>query len=336
MIKKALLFIVIISSFFIGVPLANDKSLQKKEGQILEQKLNVINETKENSKEKENYDKNKFDFSPLITIIGIFVSASLIIWQMGRQHKNNIELQRQNNREKLKLKIYSKYRESISEASDKIGTAGTNARLIVTHFNIYVDQISKGITPLPIKYREPAFRDLHFSAINSVVNLIFVIEEFEIVNPNLKIFRTAFSYANHCMSKAFTSFQQILFEFLPFDVPPQDQEKFCTDVIVPKIPSKDDLGRISEIAQPYIDAATEASCFILDLAAEAQNIFLGDLFPHRIPHRKPIDSKYVVITTEPEEVVKLKKYFLEETEWGKDQKRIEEEVRESVKNKNIP
>ena len=88
MIKKALLFIVIISSFFIGVPLANDKSLQKKEGQILEQKLNVINETKENSKEKENYDKNKFDFSPLITIIGIFVSASLIIWQMGRQYKN--------------------------------------------------------------------------------------------------------------------------------------------------------------------------------------------------------------------------------------------------------
>ena len=75
----------------------------------------------------------------------------------------------------------------------------------------------------------------------------------------------------------------------------------------------------------------EAGCYVYDLAREAQNIFLGDIFSNRIPLRKPIDPKYIVISTEPEEVAKLKKYFLEETEWGKDQKRVENAIRESVK-----
>ena len=337
-VKKLLIFIAIILSFSLGPALAGDQPQQKTASQQLEQKNknNVNKETKDNSKEKISTEKDKFDYSSLITLLGILVSASLIIWQLGRQHKNNIELQRENNREKLKLEIYTEYRKTISKASDKVGSAGTNARLIVTHFNIYVDQISKGITPMPISDREPAFRDSHFDAINSIVDLIFVLEEYEIINPNLEIFRTAFSYANHCMTKAFHPFQQVLLEFLPYDVPAQDQERLGTNIIIPKIPSKDDLSRISEVAHLYIDAAMEAGCFVSDLAKEAQNIFLGDLFSNRIPPRKPIDPKYIVISTAPEQVAGLKKYFLEETEWGKDQKRVEDKIRESVKNKNNP
>lgn len=274
---------------------------------------------------------NNFDFGPFINLLGIFVTASLIIWQLGRQYKDNIRLQRENNREKLKLELYTEYRKAISYASEHVGSTGTNARIIVTHFNIFVDQISKGISPIPISDREPAFREAYFKANNSITNLIFVLEEYEIINPNFEIFRTAFSYASHCMTEAFFPFQQVLLEFLPYDVPLQDQARLGTDVIIPKIPSKIDLNKISKVAQAYIDAAMEANCYVSDLAKEAQNIFLGNLFSNRLQPRKPIDPRHLVISTEPQEVAKLKNYFMEETEWGKNWKRVKEEIRQEVK-----
>ena len=266
-----------------------------------------------------------------ISLLGILISASLIIWQIDKQHRNNFELQKENSREKLKLEIYTEYSKTIYDASNKTILANSSASAIVMNFNFFVDQISKGRTPLPISKREPIFRETHFAAIDSITALLFALEKYEIINPNLEIFRTAFSYAQSCMSEAYNPFQTVLLEFLPQDVPLQEQVKLGTDVIIPKSPSKEDFQRILEVAQPYIDATMEVISYTSDLSKEAQHIFLGNLFCHRIPPRKPIDPKYVVISTEPKEVVKLKKYFLEETEWGKEQKRVNDEVHQSVK-----
>jgi len=327
-----LLFWLQPGAFCIGIILLTWSVWQAYSSQLFSSNLLApISITNDLPKVSAEHSENNFDFSPLINLLGIFVSASLIIWQIDRQHKNNFELHRKNNREKLKLEIYTEYRKKISKASDKTGSASNKARLIVTHFNIFVNQISKGLTPLPINDREPDFHETHFAAINSITDLIFVLEEFEIINPNIEIFRTAFSYAGHEMSEAFFPLQQILLDFLPYDVPLQDQARVGTDVIVPKVPSKDDLQKISDVAQPYIDAAMTAGCYVSDLAREAQNIFLGGLFSHLISPRKPIDPKHVVISTSSEEVEKLKKYFFEETEWGINAKRVEEEIKEEVR-----
>jgi hypothetical protein len=159
-----------------------------------------------------------------------------------------------------------------------------------------------------------------------------LLEKYGIVHPNLEIFRIAFSYKSHCMDKAFNPLQEVLFEFLPYDVPPQDQSRIGSDVIIPKVPSKNDINRISDLAQPYLDAVMDVDCYISDLAVEAQNIFLGSLFSHRIQHRKPIDPKHHVISTAPDEFIKLKNYFLEETEWGRNTKRVEEEIKQDIQN----
>lgn len=331
-VKKLFLLVAIIL-FFSGTILADDQPQQKKVSQQIKQKANnhKIENAKDTPKGQVSSGKDKFDYGPFINLFGIFVSASLIIWQINRHHKNNFELQRENNVEKLKLEIYRDYRKTISNASGKIVSASTDASIIVMHFNIFVKQISKGITPIPISDREPAFREVHSAAINSITDLIVALEEYEIINLNFEIFRTAFSYASHCMSKTFSPFQEVLLKFLPYDVPLQDQSRLGTDVIMPKVPSKEDLKKISEAAQPYIAAAMDAGCYVSDLAKEAQNIFLGTLFPHLIPPRKPIDPKNIVISTAPQEVAKLKKYFWEETEWGKNSKRVEKEIREAVK-----
>ena len=45
-----------------------------------------------------------------------------------------------------------------------------------------------------------------------------------------------------------------------------------------------------------------------------------------------MDWVYLLFNVEPEEFEKLNKYFWEDTEWGNEQKRVEDKVSESVKN----
>jgi hypothetical protein len=139
-------FVLIILFYVPGTTLAVNQPQQKVEKQRVEEN-HKIQDDKSINKEQVSDKNDDFDYSPLINLFGIFVSASLIIFQLGRQHKNNFDLQQQNNREKLKLEIYAEYRKIISNAEDKVHLPGTKARLIVTHFNIYVNLLSKGLTP---------------------------------------------------------------------------------------------------------------------------------------------------------------------------------------------
>jgi len=325
-------------SLFPVMILAEDQTQQKKVSQPIEKRDKT--HTTENSKailERQVSKQNDFDYGPLSTLLGITVSVALIIWQIGRQYKNNIELQRENNREKLKLEIYSDYRKRITEAQQKIISASTKAQAMVDDLKFNLAQIQRGGSPLSISGRAKDMRDAHYAAIFSLVDLSNLIEQYEIINPNLEIFLIGFSYANHCMEKAFVPYHQLLLEFLPLDVLPQDQARAGTDVIGPrKEASKDDLERMEQRAKDYGEATFNASCYVLDLAKEAQNIFLGKLFSHTIPPRKPLDPKYIVLSTEPQNFSKLKRYFLEETEWGKEQKNREKEIEEEVKKKTDP
>ncbi|GEM_PF-2134516 len=280
------------------------------------------------------FDSSMFDLDFFIKLVAIVVSALLIIWQLNRQHKNNLKLQRENNKEKLKLEIFKEYSKVITEASEKIESIHGAANSITISLTGYSTSVSMGLNPSPISQREVIFRDGHFEALKALTDLMFLLEKYEIINPNLKIFDAAFACAHYDMSKTFPPFHEILMKYLPYDVPKTNQERLGTNVMIPQIPSKDDIIKVSEIAQPYIENLLDAQTYIYDLGREAQNILLGSLFNNRIPIRKPINHKFVAISTSPEDVEKLKKYFYEETEWGKEQKKTEEEVKEAVKKEN--
>ena len=328
LIKTIIIALTII--FSAGISFAENQSIEKKINQQNLNKNDTNSVVKGKLNEQETNEGNDFSYEILINLFGIVVSATIIIWQIRKQHKNNYDLQRENHREKIKLEIYSEYKETISKASDKVGSAGNKARSILTHFDIYVRQISKGIKPLPINDREIDFRDLHFAAIDSITTLISLLEEYEIINPDIKIFKTAFSCASYEMSEALFPFQAVLIDFLPCDVSIQDREKVGTDILIPKAPSQNDFKRIKAAAEKYIDTALETNCYILDLAKEAQKIFLGNLFPNHLLPRKPLGPKYIVISTEPENVKMLNKYFFEETEWSKITKKAEDEARHKI------
>ncbi len=327
----ALFFAMVVISFFPAMILAEDQTQEKKVSQQIDKKEKATSEDSVDIPHSQVLKEEPLDYGLLIQIIGITVGALLIIWQIGRQYKNNIELQRENNREKLKLEIYSDYRKTISNAQKKIISASAESQAIDGAFKFHFDQIQSSGSSFPMRPRAKNMQDVHFAATASLTDLVYLIEEFEIINPNLEIFRLAYSCAIHCLNKAFFPFHQELLEFLPCDVPLQDQARLGAEVLGPrKEVSREDLERISQRATLYNEEAWEASCYVSDLAKVAQNIFLGKLFSHTLPSRKPLDPKHIVLSIEPPKFQKLKKYFLEETEWGKEHKNAEKRVREEL------
>jgi len=320
--KMLFFFFLINISFYYGTIMAGDKPPQKKDIQEIEQK-NI----KDAPNREVSTKRDIVDYIPLI----VFILTSLIIFlQINRQHKNNIVLQKENNREKLKLEIYKEYRKKISVAANKLIVTNINAGMLMANFNTFErqrsTQHSTGIKPLQLSERAPVFSKMHFSVLRAISDLMSFIEEYEIINPNLEIFRTAFSYASHCITETYNPLHLILLEFLPHDVPLKDQSKAGVDVIIPNAPSKEDLARIKKIVTPYIESLSEAGCYVSDLSKEAQNICIGSLFSNHLPPREPIDKRHIVISTEPQKAAELKKYFFEETEWGKNATKLNEKI----------
>ena len=62
-----------------------------------------------------------------------------------------------------------------------------------------------------------------------------------------------------------------------------------------------------------------------DFQVEMQNILVGGLFESRIAYRSPIDPTSKVIRLDRS--VELKRYFENETKWGRHLKQVDEELR---------
>lgn len=276
---------------------------------------------------------NAFDYGSLIipftTLISFLGSALLIIWQMGRQHKNSLKLQQENFRAELRLQIYKEIGQKISDASEKILKVGNMVQAIGLSFDTYFQVLSLGITPSPIPDREKRIQSAHFEALNSITQLKRKMEEYEIVNPNLSIFRSALSASHYDILIKFGPLLSNVLWYLPRDIP-KEKQQLGKEVIIPKLPDKEGLKKIKTITAEYYDLTLDAATYIHDLAREAQNTLLGELFDHRIPKREPIDPKQIVITTDPDNKERIEKYFREQTNWGKVKRDTENRVKESL------
>jgi len=283
--------------------------------------------------EEPSQSEGMFNIGHLISILAILVPAFVVLAVADRQFRRISRLQREGTREKLKLEIYAEYKQAILRASDSIADVATFCRLTVPSLALNVDLYAEDMAPIPLSESESDFRKAHYAAIESLVELTIVVEQYEIVDPNLAVFRMAFSHASYCMVKAFSPLQAELFKYLPYDVPLEKREEHGLETTTHAVPSRDDLIRVENVAGVYEEAIVDAGCYVYDLAIEAQNIFLGGLFDHRLEGRKPTNPKYVVITSDPKDLIRLTKYFNEETSWAKQRRNAEERLRAEVENR---
>lgn len=253
---------------------------------------------------------------PLVQLFAILSGAYLIKYQV-----------RENAREKLKLQVYEAIKTHIESVSEALIHAGMYALNIPGLFKDHQARLELGINPSPIKGRASVLVEYDAKVQHAVTNLFKTLESYDIITPNLGIFRIAFSSTLHDLSEAFLLLFPQLLRFLPVDVPENTVEKLGTKIIERPMPTQEQLETIEHLADQYYKATLDIGSYLGDLRVESQNILLGKLFGHRLPPRQPLDPKLKVITTDADRVKQLEKYFHEETEWGRKESEIKQRLK---------
>lgn len=263
----------------------------------------------------------------LINIFGIIIGVVIVVFQLGRQHRNGLNQQKENHREQFRIQIYQEFSRLLGIASEKISHSKMYAFLIPTHVHIYHDQISKGFNPSPLPDRVMELNRRHYDSLQAAADLMILIERYQIVEPRLDIFRTALGVAHHDMLKAFGPLFDLLLTLLPSEIPLPNGAHKTVNIVNP---SDEQIDALEKLVDAYTTESDNMICYLYDLNVELQNTLLVNLFPNKAPRRVPLDPKFKVVSTEPDEMEKLRKYFDQETDWGKEKKKTEQSVFEQV------
>jgi len=248
-----------------------------------------------------------------ITIFGFFLATKTVVWQLGKQHKSSLELQRRNSGEALGMKVHEILTTRVKSANEAIGIAISSAIMIVPNLKAYSWQKGLGLDPAAISARVPSLSALQSAVSNEKNFLIAEFESWSIVFPDIDVFRAALNAAHHDAAEAFQKLANELWAVLPMDMGDGSVH----------VPTRGnnlgdaDLKRLGDLISNYTSALEELGSFVDDLSVESQNVLLSGIFERKVAPRKPGDPKRIVISTSPEDKAKLLLYFENETAWGR-------------------
>ncbi len=269
----------------------------------------------------------------LLTVVSILIGAWLIIFQIKKQYANTITAQQDNTRDQLRLDVYEEFSKCLTKANHETLEVAGYARMIPFAFQNILHQTSMGISVQPVKQRANVFSDLHSASFNSIIDLIYLIEKYVIVSPELGIFKIAFNAAHHDVQNHFNPLFQYLLKVLPMDMIDAHGNHHIMNTV--KL-TEEHINELQILVDSYIGANSILGSYLFDLNVELQKIFLNKLFNNPVQVRDPIDPNYKVIQTDNESIAKLNKYFEEETEWGEHKRTIEDEVSQSIRGRDMP
>lgn len=258
-------------------------------------------------------DQGPWWLGPFVTVLAAVIGASAIVWQLGRQHRNESLRQTENFKSQLKLQVYQEFASRLSVASDAVQSTAMYAFTAPTHVEIYTSQAANGLTPAPITDRALKLLELNSTAANEVVETIFLLEKYFIIHPELDIFRLALSSAAHEVSESFHPLFQFMLSNFPMDLLTDGGQR-VENVMLLSPEQREDLRSLSD---RYYDAAMEVGCYLDDMRTELQTLLLSSLFPNVIPRRRPADPSKKVLSLDPSAVKSLRQHFLKNTAWGK-------------------
>ena len=276
------------------------KSLTKASSPPNETKAQPINVKVINNKD----DSNIYQ---ILTILGGFV---IMAFQVYWQQKGNLKLQQENSREKLKLTIYEKIDEALeiffkSEIS-------TYLRLMQTYLTQTYAELKMNSNLTPINSRIPDFLKYNETSSQTAIQVCFLLESWEIVSPQFKVFRLAINSALHDLRESFAELYPLLLHYLPVDLPIEKQVK----TIWPHIPNEEQLLIIQKKIANYLHNYDLLAGYMYDIKISCQNNLLGNLFQHRIEFRKPLDPKFTAINFDTKSIEDWISHFENETAWG--------------------
>lgn len=315
-ISTILLFLIIT---FTAITLLGEAVYAEKASQKSTEKIYILKEE----------NKRPWWLGDIITVLSIVAGGIVILYQMKKQHEGELKVQKENHRDKLRLEIYQEFSSALDVANNTNSDVGMYVFFIPVHLKIYRDQIASGLNPLPVKDRALLFLQHHQAASDSNIRLIRLFEKYEIISPELDIFKTAVNVALHDMREVFNKLHTCLLSILPLDILTPQGNTQTGNVVTP---TDHQLEQLEEHVNAYKSASDDMCGYLFDLNVELQNTFLNKLFNNKVKKREPLDPSVKVITTVPSEVEQLKKYFEDETPWGEMKKKTEEDVLNNLNN----
>ena len=267
----------------------------------------------------------------IMTLIGIVSGAFVVAWQLARQHRSFLELQRRNAEEALKLDIYKTLTARLRDLSRTNTEAAIYAYVIPSSIENFQHQLACNIPAAPLTARAETFSQLNGAAQDALIELMQEFEAWSIAFPELELFQAALNSAAHDAQAASIALFNRLLTVLPTD-PPMDAPANVPRPMQKPPLSADQLSDLKRLVAEYKRAMDEIGAYVFDLQIEAQNKLLSGLFAHRVPRRKPLDPFSRVLSTEPAEKEALMSYFLNETAWAKQRLRFEAEYKASSSN----
>lgn len=261
-----------------------------------------------------------------LTIVGIIVGVAIVFWQLARQQRSSLLLQRESAKEQLKLQLHERLVRNIRRVSHANVRAMMYAKMIPFNVDFYQQRLARGLSPAPIEERVPEFVRLHEDADKALIELLEEFEAWSIAFPGLGVFKVALNAANQNIRESFVPLFTALMKALPIDRREGDPVGHGGP-LVQELLTVDELAALKLLAERYAEAMDEVGSYIYDLNIESQNNLLSALFERRVPQRQPIDDTLIVISTDEANRQKLLHYFEHETSWGKARRAAETDAR---------
>ena len=160
------------------------------------------------------------------------------------------------------------------------------------------------------------------ATVNGMIKIVGCTERWQIIDPRIKIFRTAIAVVQEDIETAFTPYSSFVMGVMPLEMP----EHPVQGTLFPWQPPDDqkvkELERLGEALQEVL---TTLLAYIIDIQAEMQNLLVGELFNTKIPPRRPINPKFKVLQLDRDK--ELAAYFENETDWGRMSNQVQSDVR---------
>jgi len=263
---------------------------------------------------------NKNEDSNLLPIITLLFGIFTISFQVYLQHRSNLKLQKENARDKLKLTIYEKIEQKI--ATFYKSEISSYLNIMQISLETALGQINNNAVPSIIDSRVNVFMLHNETTSNAAIQVCFLIEIWEIISPEFKVFRLAINSALHDLREAFSELYPHLLYYLPIELPIKEQPK----TVWPHLPNNQQYEIIKNKILVYLNKYNQLVGYMHDIQTVSQNILLGNLFKHRLAFRKPLDPKFIAINFDLQSVEEWIHYFEHETNWGVSCRKSEENV----------
>lgn len=257
------------------------------------------------------------------------LAAIVVVAQVGHQAGQAINQIKQNEAIKLKLEIYQRIIltcESATGAGIELASYIRNFRMQLS--NVEILQAAGAPWDLPSQ-RFPELSEKHSAAAIAAIGVISTVEQWRIVDPRMGVFQTAMNVAIHEMRERFTK------DFVPIAIRTMPLSHPATGQVLPwQLPSQPMILELEIQGNRVIDAIGMIGSYVDDFQREMQNLLVGDLFPHRVSPRKPLDPRLFAVSLDRH--AELEEHFHTETDWGRFGTEAERRAVEQLAKQNSP